>query len=432
MDAVAASRYLKSMGFSARLGGLVGVVLLGFEAVGCGQVVGTNGREGAGDLGSADPAPAPGPGLPDAMDRFAFAKSGNRLQALGYVSEGVAQFRTLHDSLLDFDCEFVSGTDGGDSHCAPKLTGTLIFLDENCSEPATWILDRRAQVGRWLSIGASSYDPPLPHRAAFEVGEEMYSESITGTVPRVYSWQGTSCVAAYAPAKGIPAVNRLIAHADSELVAAKSVSVDAGGGLRLTRLIGEDGAELTLGVTTTAGKACTIQPDGTCRPSAQDEVGPFPATQRVRQGSGAAHVDLFSSVSGAGQPGAPVAHFPEALDFLDQSGNRCRVMPSVDGTLRCATLEPVAYQSGSWADDQCTQRLYYGQPSGADPSTLHAALYTDDGALLATSSVMPYEGPVYGFENGDSCAPTGTGYGLLQLDQQADISSLPEVFETTL
>lgn len=420
------------MGFLARMGGLVGAALLGFEAVGCGQVVGTNGGEGAGDFAGAPPVAPPDHALPAATDRFAFAKSGNRLQALGYVSEGVAQFRTLHDSLLDFDCEFVSGSDGNDSHCAPKRSGTLIFLDENCSEPATWILDVNMRVGEWLSIGPTSYDPPLPHRAAFELGEEVYPESITGTPPRVYSWQGTSCALAYAPAKGIPAVNRLIAHADHELVAAKSVSLDAGGGLRLTRLIGEDGSERTLAVTTAAGELCTIQPDGACMPQARDEAGPFPATQRIRQGSGAAHVDLFSSSPGTGQVGVPVAHFPEALDFLDQWGNPCQVVPAVDGTLRCATLEPRAYQSGGWADDTCTQRLYYGQPSGVDPSPLHAALYTDEGALVATSSVKPYDGPVYGFDNGNSCAPTMAAYDLLELDQRVDVSSLPEVFETTL
>jgi len=415
-------RYLKAMGFLFRMGGLVGAALLGFGAVGCGQVSGTNGGDGAREPGNN--------GLPAATDRFAFAKSGERLLALGYESEGVSQFRTFHDEQFDFDCEFVSARSGDDSLCVPKRKSSLIFLDSSCSEPATWILDFPVHVGQWLSVGSSSYDSRLPHRDTFELGEQVYPETTSGSPPPVYSLQGTTCSPASPPAKGFPAVNRLIPHADSELVTAKPTSLDAGGGLRLTRLIGEDGSEFTLAVVTADGAVCTIQADGSCA-STREEAARFPVTQRVRLGSGGAHVDLFNSMPSAGHAGLPVAHYPVAFDFLDQMGDRCQVVPAADGTLRCATLEPAAYESGAWADEACTQRLYYGAALGVDLPTPRTAFHAQDGRLAALFTVKVYDGPAYGIDNG-VCAPNASVADLLQLDQRLDISSLPQVVETTL
>ena len=414
------TRYFKCMGFRVQLGGLVGVALLGLLVVGCGQVVGTN--EGGGAAAGSNQLPA-------ATDRYASAKSGERVQALGYVSEGVAQFRTLHDELLGFDCEFVSGIADDDLHCVPKLSGNLIFLDALCSQPATWDLFWPVHVGDWLSVGSNGNSSP-PRRETFELGEEVYPESTSGGVPPVFDLAGTTCVAIQnPPAKGIPAVNRLIPHADSELVAAKLVSLDARGGLRLRRAIGEDGSELTLSVTNAKGEACSVDRDA-CVPITSDLTGPFPAIQRTRQGSGAVYLELISSSPGGADPGVPVGHFPTELDFLDAAGNRCNVVPAVDGTLRCATLEPMAYQSG-YADPACKQHLYYGQPEGVDPSTLLAALRTDSGLLAATSSVKVYTGPVYN-DSIDGCVQTTSAHELLELDQRVDVSVMPQVFESPL
>jgi hypothetical protein len=373
-------------------------------------------------------------GLLPSTQSFAFAKSGERVQALGYLSEGVAQFRTLHDQKLDFDCAFRSGKVCGELRCVPKQSAQLIFLDASCSDPATWMPDGDAHVGPWVTteqlISDCAEDFFL--REAFEIGEEVYPEGPPGGgVPSVYELRDGACRAAFPPAKSIPAVNRLIPHSDTELVAARRVSIDVGGGLRLARAVAEDGSEFALAVTTADGVACSVQPDGECVPLGQDATGSFPNTQRVRQGSGAAHVDLFTSSPGAGRPGVPVAQFPEALDFVDDAGNRCHVVEAVDGTRRCAVLEPIAYEGGYWSDAACTQRLRY-DPTGAEPSHLRVALYAENSMLLsAVSTVKTYAGPVFSITNG-ACVATAAIRPVFALDQRIDASTLPEVFETSL
>jgi len=415
------------MAFIARAGWLVGVILLGLEALGCGAV--------------AESATDGNNGLPTSTDRFAFAKSGDRVQALGYVSQGATQFRTLHDQQLDFDCEFASAKICADLRCFPKRTAQLIFLDADCSELAGWIDFRPAHVGDWVTSGRASSDCPGQgvQREVFEIGEEVSPEASIGTGPPVYEWRDTRCVAASPPAKSLPAVYRLIAHANSELVAAKTASFDAGGGLRLSRVLGEDGSELTVAVTNAAGQVCWVGSDGECVPLGEDATGAFPTTQRIRQGSGAAHIDLFTSSPGAGRVGVPVDHFPEVLDFVDDAGYRCEVVSAVDGTLRCLPLYSTvpagsggsAYESGNYSDPGCMQRLHYGYPTGVDPSFLRVALYTDSRQLTAVSTLKVYAGPVFAFDN-QVCVSAVSNRELLTLDHRIDASALPEVFETAL
>lgn len=494
------------MGFIARAVGLGFGVSLGLGALGCGQLTGSNGQGGA----TAD-----GDGHPTLADGLALAKSGDRLQVLGYVSEGVTLFRTLHDKLLDFDCEFVG--DGGDRHCVPLRSTSLIFLDASCSEPATRMAPGLTQVGAWVSTGVTSQDcpgQPLPDRKTFQIGEELYPEAFDGAGPKVYELRGGACVPALA-GRSFPAINRLIPYPESGLVAAKPVIQDAGGGLHLLRLFGEDGSELTESIFTAAGEGCSIQLDGECVPTlaataaqgdyltaldascqtpaftspfpsqcgvprlavvgasaetlrvhllepatqlfarlpsspevegdpsavscgladsaaypnwftlGQDVTGTFPKTQRTRQGTDAVHVDLFSSSPAAGRVGVPLAQ----SGFLNAAGARCQAVPAVDGTLRCASLESVAYESFNWADAACTERLYYGRPSGADPSLQRPVL--DGSKLTAVSTFKLYEGPVY-VQNTDGCIATVPTDELLALDQRGDVSALPLVLETTL
>src|SRR6478609_6130529 len=124
------------MGFVARSRGWIGSLIFGVFAVGCGGATEPRGGEG---VLTNDP-------VGEASDRFALVKSGKRVRALGYISQGVAQFRTLHDGQLDFDCEFVKGEPGADLHCVPKMQTSLIFLDAACSQPATWMMDRAQRV----------------------------------------------------------------------------------------------------------------------------------------------------------------------------------------------------------------------------------------------------------------------------------------------
>jgi hypothetical protein len=70
------------------------------------------------------------------------------------------------------DCEFVSGKVCSDLLCAPKRSAQLVFLDANCSQPATWVLFEAVHVGDWVSIGPaiSSCAGQMAHREAFEIG----------------------------------------------------------------------------------------------------------------------------------------------------------------------------------------------------------------------------------------------------------------------
>jgi hypothetical protein len=300
------------------------------------------------------------------------------------------------------------------------------------------VLFKEVQVGDWVSIGPafSACAGGFPQRESFEIGEEVYPESPSGPLPPVFELRGTNCVTAYPPAKSIPAVNRLIPHADRELVAAEPVRLDVGGGLYLSRLLGEDGSELTVGATTATGVACSIQASGECIPLDKNATAPFPMTQRIRQGSGAAHIDLFTSSTADGHAGVPIALFPEALDFIDNAGDRCRVVSAVDGTLRCAVLSPEAFQIGSWADAACTERLYYDAPSGVDPSALRVGLYEGRAGdqLVAVSTVRVYDGPIYTSFDGICTVQTEPGPDavLLTLDRRTEASAMPLVFETTL
>src|SRR6478736_58885 len=415
---------LIAMGIVARSRGWVASAICGVFMVGCGGVTEPRGGEG---VLTNDPGG-------DASDRFALAKSGQRVLALGYVSEGVEQFRTLHDGQLDFDCEFVKGEPGADLHCVPKQQTSLIFLDASCSQPATWIMDRAQGVGEWVSVGLAyrqGSEVMLPHRDVFELGEEVYPESDLSEGSQVYELQGTSCTRAWPPAKSLPAVNRLIAHSDTELATAKLLDVDAGGGLHLSRLIGGDGLEFTAAVTTADGVACAVQPSGEFATMTGNGSAAAPATQRVRLGVAAVHVELISSLPSGGRAGVPVAQYPAETDFLDDAGDLCRPTPAVDGTLRCAAVVLGAYQSDRWSDAACTQRLYYSDYPGTDFTMLHAPVRASDGSLTAVATVKGYDGPTYAIDS-DGCVPRESGATLVQLDQRIDISAMPEVFETTL
>jgi hypothetical protein len=426
LDLIFIERYRYCMGFVARACGLLGSLSL---AVGCGQVTRATGGDGALPNDSA------AGGSASTSDLFSLPKSGERVLALGYLSEGVAQFHTLHDRLLDFDCEFVDGEVGADHHCLPKHATTLIFLDATCSQPATWLLDRSLQAGEWVSVGAapgtaSAMTPP--EGEVFELAEEVYPESNLVSESQVYELQGAACVRAFPPAKSLPAVHRLIAHAQSELATAKLLNVDVGGGLRLSRLIGADGLELTAGVSTADGAVCTVQPSGEFVVTSADGTAPVPATQRVVLGSLAVHVELITSSASGGGAGVPVARYPAATDFLDDAGDRCSATKAVDGTLRCSRVALGAYESDRWSDAACTERLYYSDWPGTDFAKLRAPVVASDGSLAAVATVKAYEGPVYTVDAGGCVPMQYVPDSLVQLDQRVDISTMPEVFETTL
>jgi hypothetical protein len=244
------------MGLVDRLGWVVLAVSVG----GCGRTA---------QVAGEGPSPEP-------TEALSFAKSGTRLKARGYAADDAELFRSLYDSKLRFDCEMVEAADGDGVVCVPKPVVAKIFLDASCREPATWQwpvggLDNAAELdGNAVSVGeawAGCETDPLPHREAFVVGEQVYSEDLNpGSWPDVYALQNGECVKSGPPAKEFPAVRRLTQLAEGELASARAETVPVGSDLQARRFVSRDGAELTVGVAGKDGVPCALQPDGLCVP----------------------------------------------------------------------------------------------------------------------------------------------------------------------
>ena len=474
--------------------------------------VGVSSCGGQGNGGVAD-RPGRG-GTSESAQTLPFAKAGLRLQALAYVADGVAQFRTLHDSKLGFDCEFAQDASGAGFHCIPPQSTALVFLDAQCSQPAMRALLGTAP-GAWVSAGpAAAGCPGAPlHREAFQVGEEVYAES-PGAPPLLYELTGGTCAVATPWGKYSPAIDRLIPHAESELVAAHLRSIDVGGGLHVSRFLAEEGAELTVGVTGVEGRTCTLVSDGECVPgplavpsplavdadctrpafsspypvecglaqfgaegsaadtlrlhrlekptalfssqpvdqtgllscvstggeyldvfaAGADVTGSFPKAQQVARGTGSLHVDWFVSQNFGDNGGVPLLPLQDAATFLDNEGKPCQVTPAVDGTLRCATLEPSVQDSYNLrADASCSVPLYVSDALQVEPSTLRLAEHGghNPDAISAIYTFKVYDGAAYLFSKG-ACFAMGVqpGVRLFIRDQRTEFSSLPLVRES--
>jgi hypothetical protein len=512
-----------------RIRRMTGAAIVGFISLGCAQVDGTTGGELDPSAGGAGQRGVGGT-IDDGsawLEPLQFAKSGRRLQALGYIAEGAEQFRSLHDSLLGFDCEFVPDEIGVGLHCVPRKQAELVFLDSSCTTPALRDFSYSTQIGDWISArdalvpdsencpGASAL-----HRDTFEIAEEIYPEGIYPAIPPVYERTSGQCQPALV-GKSSPSVRRLVAHADNELVRAERVNVDVGGGLRLTRLVAEDAAVLSIGVTNAQQTACALQPDGECVPGVlaeraagnfffaldtacqqpawvspyphscgppqlaregtsagdfflhrieapaqvfartpvylesgqqvappafscepamvgelsaftigEDVTGSFPAAQRLRLGSGALHVDWF--VKQVGARVVPLAHVPELPQFINDAGEACSVVPGVDGSLRCAALEPSPVEAGYWQDAACTRRLYSSDPLSVPASRLHVGEYDQSGTrLIGLYDLEAYQGAVYAYQNG-GCSPDVAEVPVFARGRRTELAALPLVLEMPL
>ena len=147
----------------------------------------------------------------------------------------------------------------------------MIYLDAQCTQPAVWEWGGVRQ-GDWLSEKPAqpAVECPgeaKPHREVFEVAERVYEESYMSEASPVFEHRGGECVVAFPPAKGWPAVNRLIAHPEGELVGAKRVNVDVADNLHVSRIVADDGAQLTVGTTSLRQLPCELQADGECVPA---------------------------------------------------------------------------------------------------------------------------------------------------------------------
>ena len=369
-----------------------------------------------------------------------FATSGQRLQALGYVADGAEQFRSMYDSQLGFDCDFALDGAGSDLRCVPTRTAQVIYGDANCTEPATWYdpwfawtsltLGTKLAVGDWVSGElVATVGERMRTGEVFELGEQLYPAGIPDGGPaKVYEREGAACKPAYPPGKEFPAVNRLIPHLRSELVAARTVNVSVGGGFSLRRQMAEDGAQLTVEITNAVGSSCVAQ-------GASDCAAVVTNAARVSRGSGALHVDWFVTPGVGAQAGIPLLPV-HAAPFFSEGADSCQVLAAADGTLRCGAAEPQVYEDGYWADAACSERLYStysndGLPDTRDPSVFHRMELGDDNRLVALYTLKAHVGAVYHLLN-QVCRPTEINVRLLALDRRIEAAELPEVHEAPL
>ena len=235
-------------------------------SVGCGQTRGVS-ATGAGATGGDDDDPQ--------VMALDFAQSGSRLVALGYSSNEARVFRTFHDQQLGFDCDFVPEATGELQRCMPSAGAIVVYTDAGCSEPAAW--DESAWAGQGWAVGDSVSSiaregylgcpgAAPPHRDAYRVAEQLSEEVIGVPALPLFELRDSRCQPATPPAKVTPPVYRLVPLVEAELVRGQRVSLNVGGGLRLTRLVADDGAEHSLGVTGAERTACEFQRDGECVP----------------------------------------------------------------------------------------------------------------------------------------------------------------------
>jgi len=201
-----------------------------------------------------------------------FVRGGSRLVKMGYSLNEARVFHTFHDQQLGFDCEFVSASEGDEERCVPRRLVTVVYTDADCSEPAGWFTQLGdAEPGEAVSSaprspGTNCPGQPPPHRDAYRRGERLTEETIGSPRSQLFERSESGCRSAQPPGKVTPATYRLTPIDERELVRAERVSLDVGGGLRLTRLIADDGAALNLTMTSRDGIPCEVQRDGECVP----------------------------------------------------------------------------------------------------------------------------------------------------------------------
>lgn len=211
---------------------------------------------------------------PVAAMKLDFVRSGSRLTAMGYSSNEARVFRTFHDEQLDADCDFASNGNGTEQRCVPSARLRPVFTDEACTEPAGWaepFETKRLEVGTTVSTLAAPREDSCPGeapqaRVAYRVTEQLSEEGFGASSIPIFEIAEGTCRTAAPIAKVTPAAYRLVPIPEAELVKAEPKNLDMGDGLRLVRLVAEDGAELNVGMTDERQTACELQLDGECVP----------------------------------------------------------------------------------------------------------------------------------------------------------------------
>jgi hypothetical protein len=387
-------------------------------------------------------------------------RSGVRLTAVAYQSGDAVQFRHFHDEFLDIDCRF--GVDGnGKAHCFPQRELGLVYLDAACQEPA--VRERGLELGQWfVEPSASCPEELLPvHEEAWVVGEEQYAESIIGQESyQLYEQTAEGCVHAQEPAaKTNPPVHRVERKAPSELVGARVATFTAEGGLRVKRVIADDGAEGNLGITVENGTTCSLNPAGVCLPDylgASSECAPPPYSAAQSDaalrdvGTGPLHLSVYELETIAENGRKTTLWLPatEVGEFLNERADTCRVFEANDGSLRCVTSNDEAGTlSGYFADATCEQPLYvpYDTHIAATDAERIARLrfvdWSGEGVGIGeVSALQVHQGDVYTVGDG-ACGVAsrsrlsrdlGGPAPLFTRGLSLGIASLPQVLDTRL
>jgi hypothetical protein len=208
-----------------------------------------------------------------------FAHSGRRLVARGYAASGARIFRTFYDQQLGFECEFVADSAGAVERCVPAQRAALIYTDPDCREPAAWMELLGGHdafgVGDAVSTISGAYRAATdicpgelpPHREAFRVAERL-AEAVDGPPTLdVRQLNEGKCEPAIHPGLVAPAIQRLKPLDETELARGHREDWNVGAGLRVTRLLADDGAELNVAVTGADGMPCEFLHDGECVPA---------------------------------------------------------------------------------------------------------------------------------------------------------------------
>jgi hypothetical protein len=197
--------------------------------------------------------------------------SGRRLKAMGLVAGwGAWQFQYIEDSDFGQPCEFVQSADGQRLLCVPAVQVSLLFLDARCTEPVAPLVDDRQRGARIVSTEAAQSAPCAgkfrPYRSTYKVGEPIPGPSAASpnaAQPHQLGPDGR-CMATLR--WGSQSTYHLSPMANTELVGARREVLPLANELAMTRILADDGAELTYGLLTADGTPCTLQGNGACVP----------------------------------------------------------------------------------------------------------------------------------------------------------------------
>jgi hypothetical protein len=202
--------------------------------------------------------------------RMPYAKSGQRLHMMGYAADGAEQFQYVEDTRFGEQCVFVQSADGKGLLCLPKAqTNLVIYADEQCTDPVVAIpasdpVAKNITVldQRWTQCPGSFQ----PHRSTYRIGEEIPPDLTTfdGVAP-TFVLQENGCQP-WGFKGAAPTLYHASLSADDEFVSAHAETVNLGSDFVLTRIVSDDGAELTHSLASANGTACALQEDGQCVP----------------------------------------------------------------------------------------------------------------------------------------------------------------------